>query len=232
MEPEVKTICVKVASLRKVYGKDINLRLWLENPDNLYVGRNGRIFIDEEVFHYPASKWGNPFKVTGKDSYSLEESLRLYREHVLGSELVNDLEELKGKTLGCWCDQSGDCHAKVLKELYEEKVLGKTGEKEGVKRKSEKEGRKEEKEKEEKEKEEIVNIDIYKLEGENMEKQLTVKLKGRKIKTLEKWLLKTYSDYTAEYFIEKEENGKREGEETKNLDDLLDNKGFVLLISK
>ena len=38
---------------------------------------------------------------------------------VLRSDLRNKIKELRGKTLGCFCDQSGLCHAKVLKELVE-----------------------------------------------------------------------------------------------------------------
>jgi len=114
-----KTQCIKVAALRKVYDNDINLKKWINMPNNLYVGRRGRIFIDGVIFHYPDSKWGNPFLL--KD-YSLKDSLELYKKHVLESDLKNRLIELKGKTLGCFCDQSGGCHAKVLVELYRSKV--------------------------------------------------------------------------------------------------------------
>ena len=118
MEVEINTVCVKVDSLRKKYGKDMTLAIWMKDENNLYVGRHGRIFINGEIYPYQASKWANPFKLT---NYSLEESLKLYREHVIKSDLANQLDELRGKTLGCWCDQSGGCHAKVLKELFEKR---------------------------------------------------------------------------------------------------------------
>ena len=125
MSDDIRTQCLKIGkpsgkelgTLRNVYGKDYNLRKWMGGADNLYVGRRGRIFIDKEIFHYPESKWNNPYPLS---EYSLEESLELYRKHILSSELKNQLGELKGKTLGCFCDQSGDCHAKLLKELYNE----------------------------------------------------------------------------------------------------------------
>lgn len=119
------TQCIKVGSLRKETGdENINLKIWMEDPKNLYVGRRGRIFIsypdkEKKIFHYSASKWENPYKV-GKDEYSLEESLRLYKQHIINSGLINDINELSDKTLGCFCNQSGNCHAKVLVELFNE----------------------------------------------------------------------------------------------------------------
>ena len=114
------TQSVKVAHLRKKYGKDVDLRKWLENSNNIYVGRRGRIFIDGEIFHYPESQWANPYKV--KD-YSLDESLQLYRQHLKDEGLLDKLNELKGKCLGCFCDTASttdihkiDCHTKVLYE--------------------------------------------------------------------------------------------------------------------
>ncbi len=108
--------CLKVASLRKKYGKNINLREWLKMKNHEYVGRHGRIFIDKEIFHYPDSKWGNPYKL--KD-YDIETSLRLYEEHVRNN-LMSSLCELKGKILGCFCENDSPCHAKILVKLIDE----------------------------------------------------------------------------------------------------------------
>ena len=107
--------CIKVGALRKVTGDpDMNLEKWMSNSNNVYVGRHGRINIHSKegmkVFHYSGSKFANPFKV---GDYTLEESIKLYEEH-LRSNLLTYIEELKGKNLGCWCDQSGPCHAKIL----------------------------------------------------------------------------------------------------------------------
>jgi len=127
------TQCVKVAELRKAYQgvPDINLEWWMNQPNNLYVGRPGRVFITEadgnkRVFSYPGSKWANPYKVGSEQEgkYSLDRSLELYREYVLNSELKNQLDELEGMTLGCFCIQDKKekgkcgCHAQVLAELY------------------------------------------------------------------------------------------------------------------
>ena len=58
----------------------------------------------------------SPYKI-GKE-YSLNESLNLYREYLIRTNLVKDIGELSGKNLGCFCDQAGPCHAKILVEYY------------------------------------------------------------------------------------------------------------------
>ena len=135
-DKHINTVCLKVGSLRKTYrDENISLKKWMEDPNNLYVGRQGRIFITysdidpntgnkrREIFHYKGSKWQNPYKVGKKTGeYTLDQSLKLYREHVIKTGLVNQLRELEGKTLGCFCDQSGDCHAKTLVSMYNEFV--------------------------------------------------------------------------------------------------------------
>jgi hypothetical protein len=109
--------CLRVAELRKEGFTD--LRDWLSHKNNMHVLRNGRIFIhkdgEKEIFHYPRSPWHNPFTLK---EYTLDESLRLYREHIgrLVAENKLHLEELRGKTLGCYCE-TDKCHAGVLVEL-------------------------------------------------------------------------------------------------------------------
>ena len=63
------------------------------------------------------SKWGNPFEV-GKDG-TREEVCKKYREWITkgaGRHLLNDLHELNGKVLGCWCYPK-QCHGDILHEL-------------------------------------------------------------------------------------------------------------------
>jgi hypothetical protein len=70
-----------------------------------------------DVYIGRPSKWGNPF-VIGRDG-TREEVIQKYKSYVLGSpELMADLRELKGKTLGCWCWPK-PCHGDVLVELCE-----------------------------------------------------------------------------------------------------------------
>ena len=61
------------------------------------------------------SKWGNKF-IIGRDG-NREEVIRKYREWILkNNDLLNSLEELKGKVLGCFCKPLA-CHGDVLVEL-------------------------------------------------------------------------------------------------------------------
>lgn len=128
-------VSVKVAALRQ--DGYVNLESWLaDQTNNLYVGRRGRIFIKDEgaakprIFHYPASKWQNPF-VVGKDG-SREEVCSKFRDALLSGTLLDPgsktplrdlLPELEGLRLGCWC-RPEMCHADVLAELVNDTVDG------------------------------------------------------------------------------------------------------------
>jgi len=60
------------------------------------------------------SKWGNPY-IIGKDG-TRDEVIAKYKLHLLMSGLVNEVEELKGKDLVCWCAPEA-CHGDILLEL-------------------------------------------------------------------------------------------------------------------
>ncbi len=71
-----------------------------------------------EIYIGRGSKWGNKF-VIGKDG-DREEVIMKYREWILkNNDLLNSLEELKGKRLGCFCKPKA-CHGDVLVELVNE----------------------------------------------------------------------------------------------------------------
>jgi len=68
---------------------------------DVYIGRPG--------------KWGNPYSI-GKDG-TRKEVIEKYRKYILSNKkLLNDLHELDGKILGCWCKPKA-CHGDVLAEL-------------------------------------------------------------------------------------------------------------------
>jgi len=70
-----------------------------------------------DVYIGRPSKWGNPFSI-GKDG-SREEVIKKYEEWITNGEgkyLLNDLHELKGKILGCWCSPK-PCHGDILLKL-------------------------------------------------------------------------------------------------------------------
>lgn len=73
---------------------------------DIYIGRPG--------------KWGNPYLV---GPHTRENAIALYRLWIMQQpELLADLHELKGKTLGCWCAPK-DCHGRVLAELADREEI-------------------------------------------------------------------------------------------------------------
>lgn len=68
-----------------------------------------------DVYIGRPSKWGNPYEI-GADG-SRKEVIEKYRNWIVTQEdLMNSLEELRGKILGCWCAPK-HCHGDVLVEL-------------------------------------------------------------------------------------------------------------------
>ena len=70
------------------------------------------------------SKWGNPFshKKGTLAKYIVnnrKEAIESYKDWILNGEgrhLLNDLHELDGKILGCWCKPKS-CHGDILVEI-------------------------------------------------------------------------------------------------------------------
>jgi len=82
---------------------------------DVYIGRSNSKYT---------SIWGNPFSHLEKSAAkfkvsSRKEAVEKYREWILTQpELLNKLEDLRGKRLGCWCKPL-ECHGDVLVELLE-----------------------------------------------------------------------------------------------------------------
>jgi len=63
------------------------------------------------------SKWGNPFKAEiGISEYAGRMRARLLFEAYVW-DLSDDLCELRGKDLVCWCPLDQPCHADILLDL-------------------------------------------------------------------------------------------------------------------
>ena len=88
---------------------------WSIKPNHVYIGRNMSVYIKGAV----ASKWQNKFTVK---KYGLTKCLEMYEQHIRNSELYDQLDELVGKELGCWC-KPNSCHGDVLIKLLNEKKI-------------------------------------------------------------------------------------------------------------
>ena len=106
------SIKTSVVKLHKINGK---------RPEfDVYIGRPMKFQTWEQ------SVWGNPFYA---NLHGLDGCLRLYEEHIrecmeYEPEIYN-LNELKGKRLGCWCITTDKiypirCHGQILMKLKEE----------------------------------------------------------------------------------------------------------------
>ena len=77
--------------------------------------RVGKTSTASRVYVGRPSKWGNPFAL-GRDR-SRDEVISNYRCWVVTqTDLMNSLDELRGKDLICWCAPFA-CHAEVLRKL-------------------------------------------------------------------------------------------------------------------
>jgi hypothetical protein len=68
--------------------------------------------------YFPRSKWANPYTVK---RYGRAEALARYEQMVREGPLWDELPELEGKTLACWCKPE-PCHGDVLLKLLAERV--------------------------------------------------------------------------------------------------------------
>lgn len=91
--------------------KDMKVVHCRKEPFDVYIGR--------------PSKWGNPF--SHKDGTiaewkvaTREDAVQMYEAYLRSMpDLLEELKELKGKTLGCWCAPKS-CHGDIIIKLVEE----------------------------------------------------------------------------------------------------------------
>jgi 2-polyprenyl-3-methyl-5-hydroxy-6-metoxy-1,4-benzoquinol methylase/16S rRNA G966 N2-methylase RsmD len=88
--------------------KHINLKNWLMVKNNIYIGPN--------VNDIPASKWY--FDSSLFDNY--KETGRKYIQYLIDTGYIFQLDELKGKNVGCYCNENEFCHSTSLLKLIDE----------------------------------------------------------------------------------------------------------------
>jgi hypothetical protein len=108
-----KVVNIKKSHLIKAGYKNFND--WSTNPNHIYIGRNMNFYVPGTF----QSKWHNPYKSTKHDN-----CIELYEKYIFDSGLINDIEELDGKVLGCWC-KPDNCHGDILLKLLNDKKLNK-----------------------------------------------------------------------------------------------------------
>ena len=106
-------------SVKNIRPKYKNLKEWMNDPNNVYIGPANRVLIDGERFPKYASPFNNPFKI-GKHG-DRNEVMKKYRKYMYkkleeSSGLLVQFVELKGKNLGCFC-KPHCCHGDIILEL-------------------------------------------------------------------------------------------------------------------
>ena len=74
---------------------------WKMPPNTVYIGR--------------PSKWGNPYMVN--DFFSKEDVIKLHASYIEHWYDTENLSELRGKDLCCWCKEGEPCHGDILLDL-------------------------------------------------------------------------------------------------------------------
>jgi hypothetical protein len=106
---------VKVKFTRPKYD---NLKDWMDDENNIYIGRKGIVFIDNKRYPQNDSYWCNPYKLS---NHSLTDSLIKYKMYIKNKLEKNPdkILELENKHLGCWCAPN-QCHGDILINLLNE----------------------------------------------------------------------------------------------------------------
>jgi hypothetical protein len=98
---------------------------WQQRRCDIYIGRPGYGPIEIHL-GWPKYHWGNPF-VVGEDG-TQEEVVEKFRQWIRGYNyffiepgrrhwILNNLQLLQGRILGCWCKPDKVCHGDVYLEL-------------------------------------------------------------------------------------------------------------------
>lgn len=83
---------------------------------DIYIGRE----CSRGGWNLPESKWHNPYRVTPQRS--VKNAVKLFEIYIRSNtKLLEDIEELFGKKLGCWCYPS-PCHGDILVKLAKERL--------------------------------------------------------------------------------------------------------------
>ena len=107
-----------------------NLKEWMTNNNNIYIGRAGVVIIQnndtnkKERFPKEESIFANPYKI-GKDG-TRDAVIQKYKKYIIDKletsiTFQNEFKKLKGKNLGCWCYPE-PCHGDILQELLKKNI--------------------------------------------------------------------------------------------------------------
>lgn len=119
----MSVVCTKAKFIRPKYN---DLREWILDKDNVYIGRKNAVFVNlpnstnKERFPKYSSVFANPYTVCSE--LNICDVMKLYECHIrlklqLYPDLIHDLMNLKGKNIGCLDPRHGGILLKIIDEL-------------------------------------------------------------------------------------------------------------------
>ena len=115
-----KIQCLKRNALERG-PKPTTFMQWMKEPNNIYVSTNLKKYYQNADERH--NRWGHnnlSYKLFSKQ-IDKNEFMSRYTDYIK-KEKWGDLDQLKNKVLGCWCDiDDTDCHARILQSLYRQK---------------------------------------------------------------------------------------------------------------
>ena len=98
-----------------------NFQDWLNDDNNIYIGRRGLNIRDVENSDQIENLLVLPFKIKKNDNKNILNIYNTYlREKIKDNDFRNKLLSLKNKTLGCFCQNLENCHGNIIVNLVEE----------------------------------------------------------------------------------------------------------------
>jgi len=122
MHVKMETTVVNV-SVKYIRPKYKNLKEWCADPNNVYIGRKGSVFIDKKRCPEHDSIFANPYKIN--DINNRDQAITLYTNHLqllidTNKITKQDLMDLKGKNLGCVFVEENkevNCHGNIIIDM-------------------------------------------------------------------------------------------------------------------
>jgi len=93
-----------------------SLNKFFDSSSPIVLNKSTATDFTNSVYVGRPSKFGNPFPIKSDAPKDRIKSIELYKEYLFTSGLIDDIHELKGKNLVCWCAPKL-CHANVLINL-------------------------------------------------------------------------------------------------------------------
>ena len=109
-------VCVKANHLLPA-----RFREWIHDSNHVYIGHNYERYTGLKLRGYPWTIPSLEFKKYNCD-ISIDEYMEEYRLYYK-TQKMNDIMDLNGKIIGCFCEDFKTCHGSVIIALFKKELL-------------------------------------------------------------------------------------------------------------